>query len=290
MRVPATTVAAQHEGRVEAISEEGRGTKSATLTVPDVDVEIVAASSSTVAFSGSVPGAIPGDLRPPGSQPHLPGRLPRKAASADSIRSPRSGTPQPVASGDALPPLDASVSHGGDTSRPHAQTLSSPPSSMSLSGLFFSKVTRKRAVSTYNTDCETSAPEESDFDRGSVSARGKGRVRSRLLSLRSTKTTGSAPETPLQPPSAYTYSTHPTSSDAPPNVPALPESDSSVSQGVSRSRSASKEPKRPRSYSVGNSAGSSAARLVKRLSVGNQTPKVKFLISCTLSHYANPYF
>lgn len=273
MRVPATS-AAQHDGRVEGISEESRGTQGATLAVPGTDAGSIAASSSTAAFTSSGPDAGTIDLKPPNSQLCFPGRLPRKAASADSIRSPRSGTPQPVASSDALLPLDASANHGAGSSRPHAQTLSSPPSSMSLSGLFFSKVTRKRAISTYNTDCETSAQEESDFDRGSVSARTKSRVRSRLLSLRSTKTSGSASETPLQPPSAYNYSTSSAPSASLPSVPALPDSDSSVLQASPQSRSVPKEPKRPRSHSVGNSGGNSAARLVKRLSIGNQTPKV----------------
>ncbi|KAI5124641.1 hypothetical protein M0805_004250 [Coniferiporia weirii] len=247
------------------------------------------ASGSSLATSSPSP-AVSGssllDVLKPTTVQHRPVTRPlRKSASADSAIVQRNSIQrEPV--GDAPLQFDASMVQ--DRGHPHSdiQNLSSPPSSRSLSGLFRSKVSRRRGTSTGTTDNETSA-QESDFDKSSATAKVKGRVRARLLSLKSSMTSGSGSE--------MRNAKHPSSSlpargtsaslsnlkTSNLSTPRLSPKSSSTLRGPEQAVQG--ETKRARSQSVGPPSKSTTSKIVKRLSVGNQSTGPEFVCEVAIA-------
>ncbi|THH09195.1 hypothetical protein EW145_g2199 [Phellinidium pouzarii] len=231
---------------------------------------------SSVAAPGISGSYLLNDLKQNASQPHLSAHPLGESASVDSFTSQRSLI-QPEAAGKILQHLDASMNSDGAP-----QILSSPPSGLSLSGLFRSKVGRRRGASIGTTDNETSAQEESDFDKSSTTSKMKGRVRARLLSFKSSRALGSGSEardSPRQPTRLSARGTSASLSNLKvsnlsmsrlPPKPSSPLSDSA--------QAISKEMKRARSQSVGPPSRSTSSKIAKRLSLGNQsaTPGIAY--------------
>lgn len=239
----------------------------------------------TLRSGSSAPGEIAG-MR--AKQPHLSPHSLRKSASVDSfIRCPRTASEmEDERVGEDGSQLDTLVDPDADASGSHgeARHLSSPPSTLSLSGYIRSKVgpSRKRGASYSTTDNETSTQEDSDFDKAStsVTTKGKGKgVRARLLSLKGTRSSGfsSGPERDMPPPptrlpsrgtsaSLSNLKTHNISS-----AEATPLTSSAV---LSSPPPLPTQPKRLRSQSVGANTSSPSSIAAKRFSYGNQATKV----------------
>ena len=132
---------------------------------------------------------VPDESKPPVSHRGL-----RKSSSADSIIKQSRAEQLHADEGEQQPKHTV-----GDRNQPtDRQSLSSPSSSLSLSGYFRSKVrSRRRGTSHSATDNDASTQDESDFDK--VKSTGK-RVRQRLLSFKSSKSTTSGEHVPLPSP------------------------------------------------------------------------------------------
>ncbi|KLO20265.1 ras GEF [Schizopora paradoxa] len=145
-------------------------------------------------------------------------------------------------------------------------SLSSPPSSLSLTAYIRSKTrsTRRRGASHSTTDNETSTQDESDFDRvrsSSSSNKTKGRVRQRLLSFRSAKSVAASisdhqhvplPELHLsgrRPSASLTNLTLPDAAASANSAP--PSAYHSPSQDVAKRVAETRPSGRSRSFSVG---------------------------------------
>lgn len=95
-----------------------------------------------------------------------------------------------------------------------APALSAAPSSMSLSNYFRSKVGQRRRGAS-STDNDTSTHEDSDFDKAFFSSKGR-RIRARLLSFKSSKTTSASDrEASAQPPMFSAKSSSPAQPSTP---------------------------------------------------------------------------
>ncbi|KAL5495208.1 hypothetical protein ACEPAI_671 [Sanghuangporus weigelae] len=265
---------------------------------PPSDVESSPSTSisraSATRFLDASQTSSPEQHKQAASRTHLTTRLLRKSVSADSCVGQRSPTPS-AALADVLQRDDASPSlnepNSPQVERTDARVLSSPPSVMSLSGYLKSKVSRRRGASNpVATDNETSAQEDSDFDR-SVSASGtmKGRVRARLLSLKASKPSGSvsdandAPRLPTR--DASVSVSNPSSSQ--PTTPKLSRK-STMASVVPDQPVAKKETTRARSHSVGPPNRSSVSKTVKRFSFGNQTPRPEILEEISIAVIGAP--
>ncbi|KAL5535574.1 hypothetical protein ACEPAF_3668 [Sanghuangporus sanghuang] len=265
---------------------------------PSSDVESSPSTSisraSATRFLDASQTSSPEQRKQATSRTHLATRFLRKSASADSCVGQRCPTTS-AALADILQRDDASPSPNEPNSpqaeRTDVRVLSSPPSVMSLSGYLKSKVSRRRGASNPNaTDNETSAQEDSDFDR-SASASGtmKGRVRARLLSLKASKPSGSvsdandAPRLPTRGASASV--SNPSSSQ-----PTTPKSSrkSTMASVVPDQPVAKKETTRARSHSVGPPSRSSVSKTVKRFSFGNQTPRPEILDEISIAVIGAP--
>lgn len=223
------------------------------------------------------------------SRPHLTSLSLRKSASADSfIRCPRTANEmEDERVGEDGSQLDMLVDPDADASgsQGEARHLSSPPSTLSLSGYIRSKVgpSRKRGASYSTTDNETSTQEDSDFDKAgaSTATKGKGKsVRARLLSLKGTRSSGFAsgseqrgmPPPPTRlPPRGTSASLSNLKTQSIHSAEASPHSSSALSTSPPPLPT---QPKRLRSQSVGANISGPSSTAAKRFSFGNRTVKV----------------
>ncbi|KAH8120383.1 ras GEF [Phellopilus nigrolimitatus] len=246
---------------------------SPALSVSQVSEDSFCTAHSSVQVPGVSCTSLLDDLKHVPTQSHPTARVLRTSISEDSFIA-RHGSSQLDPSSNGLQ-RDASMKPDFGSTQPEPHNLSSPPSTMSLSNLLRSKVSRRRAAGNI-TDNETSTQDESDFDKSIVTAKIKGRVRSRLLSFKSSKASGSGSEQqrdfplpPMQiPPRGASLSL---SSLKTADLPSF-KSPKSSSALKSSSQIISQELKRSRSHSVG-AVGKSTYKLAKRLSVGNQSSR-----------------
>ena len=205
----------------------------------------------------------------------------RKSVSADSLLTQR-GTARsgPLPDRIQRDPGDASAHpRDPDSSRQergNSRGLQSHPSTMSLSGLLRSRVGRRRGLSNANlTDIDTSAQEDSDLDRPSVSGTVRNRVRARLLSLNPSKTTASGSESLDTPRIAARSPLTGLSNAKAENLSCARSFSSSLTSPQGPSPEAEKGTKRSRSHSFGPTSTSAKAKTSKRLSYGNHSSQVR---------------
>ena len=159
-----------------SIKDMERSPSKPTLQVSEESFT-TACSSFSSSLSATSTVDVRGVTEPP---PTASIRALRKSTSIDSFVRHR----HPVREEEKQKGKMKSNESSDPSSRGSGLTLSTAPSSMSLSGYFRSKVGQRRRTSHSTTD-DTSTQEDSDFDRAFF--KGRKRVRSRLLSFKSTK-------------------------------------------------------------------------------------------------------
>ena len=158
---------------------------------------------------------------------------------------------------------------------PESTSPASPPPTMSLSERLLSKVSKRRgAASAYSTDQEGTAPEDSDVGAASSSTV-TSRVRARLRSLKSVKSSGLSSE--VQDSSRVSaLNTSASLSNLRLSSPTSPRLSPRTTDVPFLEVRVPKETKRLRSQSVGppSRPGRATTRMVKRLSSGFQLHRV----------------
>ena len=161
------------------------------------------------------------------------------------------------------------------TDPPH---LASPPSTMSLSERLLSRVGKRRGTAgAYSTDNEGTAPEDSDATHsgGASSSTMKSRVRARLRSLKSVRSSGLSAEV-RDASRLASLSASASLSNLRLHSPTSPKLSPGTTDSHLLETRISKETKRLRSQSVGPPSRTPAAKIVKRLSSGFQLHRVSF--------------